>query len=60
MRSFDEAFSEHRLTVEERRALVWRLAAIRTQRLIETLLPEPAPFSPKEMKRILRKTETKA
>lgn len=39
-RTFDEAFAELNLTSEERGALVWQLAAIRTRRLIETLLPE--------------------
>lgn len=58
MSSFDEAFAEHRLSSEGRKALVWRLAAIRTQKLIGTLLPEPAPFSPAEMKRILRNART--
>lgn len=41
IRTFDEVFSEHRLTQEERTALVWRLAAIRMRRLVETLAPEP-------------------
>lgn len=39
-RTFDEAFAEHRLTPFERAALVWHLAAIRTRKLVETLLPE--------------------
>ena len=38
--TFDEFFSEFKLTSEERKALVWRLVAIRSQRLLETLLPE--------------------
>lgn len=42
-RTFDEAFAEHRLQPDERAALVWHLAEIRTRRLIETLLPEPKP-----------------
>lgn len=37
-RTFDEAFAG--LTPAERAALVWHLAAIRTRKLIETLLPE--------------------
>ena len=40
MRTFDEAFSEHHLKPHERAALVWHLAAIRTRKLIEALLPE--------------------
>lgn len=39
-RTFDEAFAELNLTPAERAALVWQLAAIRTRKLIETLLPE--------------------
>jgi hypothetical protein len=39
-RTFDEAFAEHRLTPQERAALVWHLAGIRTRKLIETLLPQ--------------------
>lgn len=39
LRTFDEAFAELNLTPDERKALVWQLAAIRTRRLIETLLP---------------------
>jgi hypothetical protein len=41
-RTFDEAFAEFNLTQEERTAMVWHLAAIRTRKLIETLLPGPA------------------
>lgn len=44
-RSFDELFAELNLTPEERAALVWHLAALRTQRLVETLLPEAKPES---------------
>lgn len=43
VRSFDEVFAEHKLTAEERTALVWHLAAIRTRHLVETLLPERGP-----------------
>lgn len=39
-RSFDEAFAELNLKPHERAALVWHLAAIRTRKLVETLLPE--------------------
>ena len=39
-RTFDEAFAELNLTPSERAALVWHLAAIRTRKLVETLLPE--------------------
>jgi hypothetical protein len=39
-RTFDEAFAELNLTLEERTALVWHLAAIRTRALVEHLLPE--------------------
>lgn len=39
-RTFDEAFAEHNLTQEERTAMVWHLAAIRTRRLVEYLLPQ--------------------
>lgn len=42
-RTFDVAFSEHRLTPDERTAMVWHLAAIRMRRLIEELAPEPTP-----------------
>lgn len=37
-RTFDEVFEDHRLTPAERRELVYRLAAIRAQKTIETLL----------------------
>ena len=37
--TLDELLSEHRVTDEERRALVWHLAAVRMRRLVETLLP---------------------
>lgn len=40
-RTFDEAFAELNLTADERSALVWRLAEMRTRKLIETLLPSP-------------------
>lgn len=40
-RTFDEAFAELNLKPDERAALVWHLAAIRTRKLVETLLPEP-------------------
>lgn len=39
--TFDEFFAEHKLTDAEREALVWHLAAIRTRRLVELLLPKP-------------------
>lgn len=39
MRTFDEAFAELNLKPAERAALVWHLAAIRTRKLVETLLP---------------------
>ena len=42
-RTFDEAFAEHRLTADERLALVWHLAAIRTRELVETLGSAPKP-----------------
>jgi hypothetical protein len=42
-RTFDEAFGEHRLTDEERLAMVWHLAMIRARRLVETLGPKPEP-----------------
>lgn len=41
VRTFDEAFAEHRLTPTERAELVYRLAAIRARRTIEKLLLEP-------------------
>lgn len=37
--TFDELFQEHNLTAAEREALVWRLAGLRSQRAVETLLP---------------------
>jgi hypothetical protein len=40
--TLDELFAEFTLTDEERKALVWRLVAIRSQRLVETLLPQKA------------------
>lgn len=40
-RTFDEAFAEHNLTPQERLALVWHLAAIRTRKLVEELGPVP-------------------
>lgn len=40
--TFDELFAELTLTDEERKALVWRLVAIRSQRLVETLLLKSA------------------
>lgn len=40
MTTFDELFAEHRLTPEERRALVWHLAAYRARKTVEALLPE--------------------
>lgn len=52
MRTFDEAFAELNLKPAERAALVWHLAAIRTRKLIETLLPEPKPDD--EMMKVLR------
>lgn len=39
--TFDELFAEHNLTREERSALVWHLASIRTKELVEALLAEP-------------------
>lgn len=51
-RSFDEAFAEHRLTPEERLAMVWHLAAIRMRKLVETL--GPAPEIDPEMLKVLR------
>ena len=39
-RTFNEAFSEHRLTAEERYELIWRLAAMRAKKTVEALLPE--------------------
>lgn len=45
-RTFDEAFAELNLKPDERSAMVWHLAAIRTRRLIEALLPEPQ-FDPR-------------
>ena len=42
--TFEEVFGD--VTAEERIALVWRLAAIRSQRLIEMLLPPEATGSP--------------
>jgi hypothetical protein len=40
--TFDELFSEHRLTPEERRNLVWHLATFRARRTVELLLPKEA------------------
>lgn len=40
MRTFDEAFAEHRLTAEERRQLVWHLAMFRARKTVELLAPE--------------------
>lgn len=42
-KTFDEFFAEHRLTAEERLALVWHLAMYRARKLIETLGPMPKP-----------------
>ena len=38
IRTFDEVFRDHRLSPEERKELVYRLAALRAQRTIESLL----------------------
>lgn len=38
--TFDDFFSEFRLTAAERKELVWRLAFLRFQKTIEVLLPE--------------------
>lgn len=40
IRTFDEVFSEHRLTTVERAALVWHLATFRARRTVECLLPK--------------------
>ena len=40
-KTFDELFDGHRLTRDERRALVWHLAAIRMCKLVETLESDP-------------------
>jgi hypothetical protein len=40
VRTFDEAFAEHRLTPAERAALVWHLAMFRARKTVEVLLPE--------------------
>lgn len=42
-RPFDEAFGELNLTPEERLAMVWHLAQIRTRKLVETLGPPLKP-----------------
>jgi hypothetical protein len=48
-RTFDEAFSEHRLTPAERSALVWHLAEFRARKTVEALLPETKPdFDPRD------------
>lgn len=39
--TFDEFFEEHKLTKQERTALVWHLAAFRARRTIELLLHPP-------------------
>lgn len=41
LRSFDEAFAEHKLSADEREELVWRLAAIRMRSVVEKLVPRP-------------------
>lgn len=41
VRTFDELFADHRLTQEERTALVHHLAAMRYRKTLESLLPEP-------------------
>lgn len=40
--TFNELFSEHRLTPAERAELVWFLAQHRARKTVEALLPEPA------------------
>lgn len=56
MRTFDEAFAELNLKPAERAALVWHLAAIRTRKLVETLLPAPSEGAGvnEEMMKVLR------
>lgn len=49
--TFDEFFSEHRLTTKEREALVWHLAAYRMRRTIEMLREAPLPFNPRDVLR---------
>lgn len=39
MRHFDDVFREFTLTAEERKALVFYLAALRARKTIEALLP---------------------
>jgi hypothetical protein len=39
MSTFDQLCISLRVTKEERRALAWHLASLRTRRLIEELLP---------------------
>ena len=39
MATFDELFEHHTLTPEERKLLVWHLAALRARRTVEALLP---------------------
>lgn len=39
-RTFDEAFAELNLTLAERTALVWHLAAMRARKTVEVLLPQ--------------------
>lgn len=47
--TFDELFSELRLSDKERRELVYHLAAIRARKTIEALLfAEPIPASQRE------------
>lgn len=40
MATFDELFSQHRITAEERRQLVWHLAMMRMENTVRLLLPE--------------------
>lgn len=42
--TFDELFKDHKLTAEERTALVWHLAQYRARKTVEALLqPPPKP-----------------
>lgn len=44
IRTFDEAFADHHLTVDEREAMVWHLAAMRARKTVAALLPRPVKF----------------
>jgi hypothetical protein len=44
VRTFDEVFADHHLTVDEYTALVWHLAALRARKTVEALLPRKVKF----------------